>query len=151
MSIISEFKKFAVRGNVIDLAVGIIVGGAFNKVVSSLVEDVIMPPIGNLLGKVDFSNLYFNLGGGDYPSLAAAKEAGAATINYGAFLNSMITFTITAFAVFLLVRFINRLKDKEEGKQADVSPAAKECPFCLTQVNMKASRCPACTSELLAR
>ncbi len=143
---LAEFKKFAMRGNVLDLAIGIIIGAAFGKIVSSLVNDIIMPPIGMILGNVDFANLYVNLSGGSYDSLKAAQDAGAATINYGVFLNTVITFIIVAFVVFLLVRSINKLIAPPPATPA---PATKECPFCLTAVPAKASRCPACTSELM--
>lgn len=139
-----EFKAFIARGNAFDLAVGVIIGAAFGRIITSLVDDVIMPPIGLLLGKVDFTNLYLNLGGKSYPSLAAAKEAGAATLNYGVFLNTVINFLIVAFVIFLLVKQINRLK----AAPAPASPTTKECPFCLTVIPLKATRCPACTSEL---
>jgi len=138
-----EFKNFIARGNAFDLAVGVIIGAAFGKIVTSLVEDIIMPPIGLLLGSVDFSNLYLNLTGQEYPTLAAAKEAGAATINYGVFLNALINFLIIALVIFLLVKQINRLKAAPPA-----TPTTKECPFCLTMVPIKATRCPACTSEL---
>jgi large conductance mechanosensitive channel len=154
--VFGEFKKFALRGNVIDLAVGIIIGGGFNALVSSLVNDVIMPPIGRVVGKVDFKSLYINLSGQSYPSLEAAKAAGAATINYGNFLNSVITFLITAFAVFLLVRFVNRLRERAERRKAGVQetpqePTTKQCPYCFTEIPIKAVRCPACTSDLQAK
>jgi large conductance mechanosensitive channel len=139
-----EFKEFALRGNVVDLAIGIIIGGAFGKIVSSLVNDVIMPPIGQLLGGVDFASLYLNLSGGSYASLAAAQEAGAATINYGVFLNTVIDFIIVAFAIFLLVRAINKMK----RQPAPADPTTKDCPFCLSKVPIAATRCPFCTSEL---
>lgn len=145
--IFGEFKTFAVRGNMVDLAVGIIIGGGFNTLVSSLVNDIIMPPIGNLVGKVDFKNLYIPLNGEHYASLEAAKAANAPTINYGAFLNTCLSFIITAFAVFLLVRFINRLREREKNKKAE-APTTKECPFCHTDISLKATRCPACTSDL---
>ncbi len=135
------FKEFAVRGNVVDMAVGIIIGAAFGKIVSSFVSDVLMPPIGLLVGKVDFSNLFLNLSGQSYDSLAAAKAAGAATINYGQFLNTVIDFTIIAFAIFLLVRQVNRLKSEPEK-------TTKECPHCLSKIPLKATKCPSCTSEL---
>lgn len=144
MGIISEFKEFAVRGNVVDLAIGIIIGGAFGKIVSSLVSDVIMPPIGVLLGGVDFSNMYINLSGRQYASLQAAKDAGAATINYGVFISSIIDFVIVAFAVFLMVKQINKLK-KEAPPAA---PNTKDCPFCLTKIPLQATRCPNCTSTV---
>lgn len=142
---IKEFREFAVKGNAMDMAVGIIIGAAFGAVVKSLVDDVIMPPIGLLLGRVDFSNLFLNLSGGDYPSLAAAREAGAATLNYGLFINNVISFVIVAFAVFLLVKTLNRLR-REEPVAEEVT--IKECPFCHTQIPLAAVRCPHCTSEL---
>ena len=138
-----EFKEFAIKGNVIDMAVGIIIGAAFGKIVSSFVNDILMPPIGLLLGKVNFSSLFFNLSGKPYNSLATAKAAGAATINYGLFLNTVIDFVIVAFAIFLVVRQINRLKRKPEV-------VTKECPYCLSKVALKATRCPHCTSTLEA-
>ncbi|CAI8955325.1 large-conductance mechanosensitive channel protein MscL [Methylocaldum szegediense] len=143
-----EFKEFAMRGNVIDMAVGIIMGAAFGAIVKSLVDDVLMPPIGMLLGNVDFSDLYIVLkdgaAAGPYASLAEARKAGAVTINYGVFLNSVVSFLIVAFSVFLLVRSINKLK--REAPSA--APATKECPYCLSTVALKATRCPQCTSEL---
>lgn len=142
---IKEFREFAVKGNAMDMAVGIIIGAAFGAVVKSLVDDIIMPPIGLLLGKVDFSNLFLNLSGGDYPSLAAAREAGAATLNYGLFINNVISFVIVAFAVFLLVKTLNRLR-REESVEEEVT--TKECPFCHTEIPLAAVRCPHCTSEL---
>lgn len=141
-----EFREFAVKGNVVDLAVGIIIGAAFTTIVTSLVNDIIMPPIGYALGDVDFSDLFIVLGGGDFDSLAAAKEAGAATINYGVFINAVINFLIVAFAVFMLVRAINRMKREEKVAPAD--PTEKNCPFCTTSIPIKATRCPNCTSEL---
>jgi large conductance mechanosensitive channel len=138
-----EFKEFAMRGNVIDLAIGIVIGAAFGKIVASFVSDILMPPIGLLLGNVDFSNLFINLGVGDYDSLATAQAAGAATLNYGLFLNTIINFIIIAFAIYLLVSQINRFKRKQvEG------PTNKECPYCVTTIPLKATRCPSCTSEL---
>ena len=147
---LKEFKEFAMRGNVADMAVGIIIGAAFGAIVKSLVDDVIMPPIGMLLGNVDFSNLFVVLKQGaaaaaPYASLAEAKKAGAITINYGIFINSIISFVLVAFAVFLLIRSINRLKEKEE---APAALATKECPFCASAISIKATRCPNCTSEL---
>ena len=143
---LKEFKEFAMRGNVMDLAIGVIIGGAFGKITTSLVNDVIMPPIGLLLGKVDFSNLYINLSGGSYISLAQAREAGAVTINYGLFINTLIDFLIIAFVVFILVRQVNRLQ-KSEPEPAP-APATKECPFCFSSISIKATRCPQCTSNL---
>lgn len=144
---LKEFKQFAMRGNVLDMAIGIIIGVAFGKIVTSLVNDVIMPPIGVLLGKVDFSNLFINLSGTPYDWLAAAKEAGAATIAYGVFLNTVLDFLIVAFVIFLIVRQVNKLKRKEE---APAEPTTKECPYCVSVVPIKATRCPNCTSELRA-
>ena len=141
-----EFKEFAVKGNVIDMAVGIIIGAAFGKIVSSFVADVLMPPIGLLLGKMDFANLFINLSGKAYETLAEAKKAGAATLNYGVFLNTMIDFVIVAFAVFLLIRQINRFKRKEPVEAP--APDTKECPYCLSKIAIKATRCPQCTSQL---
>ena len=144
---LKEFKEFAMKGNVLDMAIGIIIGAAFGKVVTSLVEDLLMPPIGLLLGKVDFTNLFLNLSDKTFDTLAAAKAAGAATLNYGMFLNTIISFLIVAFAVFLLVRQVNRLRRQPEPLPA-AAPTAKECPYCLSTIAMKASRCPHCTSEL---
>jgi len=141
---LKEFREFALKGNVIDLAVGIIIGAAFNKVVQSLVNDIIMPPVGLLVGKVDFSSLFVNISGKTYETLAEAKKAGAATINYGLFINSLVDFTIMAFVVFLMVKQINRLRREE----APAPPATKDCPFCLSKVPLAASRCPQCTSTL---
>ena len=139
-----EFKEFAVRGNVIDLAVGVIIGAAFGKIVTSLVEDVLMPPLGMLIGRVDFTNLFIDLSGGGYHSLEQAKEAGAPTINYGLFLNNILSFLLVAFAVFLIVRWINRLRRQETPE----APVAKECPYCRSTIPVKATRCPNCTSQL---
>jgi large conductance mechanosensitive channel len=144
-----EFKAFAMRGNVVDLAVGIIIGGAFGTIVKSLVDDVIMPPIGLALGNVDFSDLFLLLKEGakaapPYSTLAEAQQAGAVTINWGLFVNSVITFLIVAFAVFLLVRAVNRLKPQEAG----AAPTTKDCPYCRMPVPVGATRCPQCTSDL---
>ena len=141
-----EFKEFAMRGNVLDMATGIIIGAAFGKIVSTFVSDVLMPPIGLLLGKVDFSNLFLNLSGRPITTLAEAKAAGAATINYGLFLNTLIDFLIVAFAIFLLIRQVNRLK--REAPPAPAAPTTKECPYCFSSIAIKAIRCPHCTSEL---
>jgi len=142
---LKEFRDFAVRGNVIDMAVGIIIGAAFGGIVTSLVNDLLMPPIGLLLGHVDFSNLFLNLTSHHYDSVAAAKAAGAATLNYGVFLNTVINFVIVAFAVFLLVRWINRLK---KPAPAPAAPATKACAYCCSTIAAAATRCPQCTSEL---
>jgi len=140
--ILQEFKEFAMKGNVVDLAVGVIIGASFGKITSSLVGDVIMPPIGLALGKVDFSNLYVNLSGTEYPTLAAAKAAGAPTINYGLFINTVIDFLIVAFVVFLLVQLAEKLVPK--------AASTKDCPRCIQAIPVKATRCPHCTSELAA-
>jgi large conductance mechanosensitive channel len=139
-----EFKDFVMRGNVVDLAVGIILGGAFGKIVTSLVSDILMPPLGRIMGNVDFSGLFINLSGTPYPSLAAAKAAGAATINYGLFINTVIDFIIVAAAIFIMIKQVNRLKMPAET----VAPSTKACPYCLSNVPLKASRCSQCTSEL---
>jgi len=147
---LKEFKDFAMRGNVVDLAVGVIIGGAFGNIVKSLVDDIIMPPIGLLLGNVDFSNLFLLMKSGDpagpYASLSAAQEAGAVTLNYGLFINTVIAFLIVAFVIFLLIRAINRL-DREE-KAAPEAPTTKQCPYCFTEIPLQATRCPNCTSGL---
>ncbi len=141
---LKEFKEFAMRGNVLDMAVGIIVGAAFGRIITSLVSDVLMPPIGLLLGKVDFSGLFVSLSGKSYATLAEARAAGAATINYGVFLNTLIDFVIVAFVIFLLVRQINRWN---KPAPAPVPPT-KECPYCVSAISVKATRCPNCTSDL---
>jgi len=141
---LKDFKEFAMRGNVVDMAIGIIIGAAFGKIVTSLVNDILMPPIGLVLGKVDFSNLFLNISGKSYDSVAAAKAAGAATINYGVFFNNIIDFVIVAFAIFLLIRQINRWNKPA----AAAAPATKDCPYCVTAIPVKATRCPNCTSEV---
>ncbi len=148
---LKEFKEFAMRGNVMDMAVGIIIGGAFGTIVSSLVKDVLMPPIGLLMGGVDFSNLFIVLKEGaaaaaPYAALADAQKAGAVTVNYGVFLNAVISFLIVAFAVFLLVKGMNAAKRKQEAPPAE--PTTKDCPHCLSAIPIKATRCGHCTSEL---
>jgi large conductance mechanosensitive channel len=147
---LKEFKEFAMRGNVVDMAVGIVIGAAFGLIVKSLVADVIMPPIGLLLGNVDFSNLFIVLKegttAGPYAALADAQAAGAVSINYGAFINTVISFLIVAFAIFLLIRGMNKLKRKEEAPPAE--PTDKECPQCLSKIPIKAKRCAFCTSEV---
>jgi large conductance mechanosensitive channel len=148
---LKEFKAFAMRGNVLDLAVGIIIGGAFGTIVKSLVDDVIMPPIGLALGNVDFSNLLVVLKPGDkaappYATVGQAHSAGAVTLNYGLFINSIITFLIIAFAVFLIVRLANRLQPPD----AAAAPSTKDCPYCRMPIPLAATRCPACTSDLRA-
>ena len=139
-----EFKAFAMRGNVLDMAVGIIIGAAFGRIITSFVNDILMPPLGLIIGKVDFSTLFLNISGTSYPTLAAAKAAGAATINYGVFLNTILDFVIVAFAIFLLVRQVNRWNKPEPAPP----PSTRECPYCLTQIPLKATRCAACTAEV---
>ncbi len=145
-----EFKEFAMRGNVVDMAVGIVIGAAFGTIVNSFVADIIMPPIGIILGSVDFSSLFIVLKegkvAGPYDSLTAAKSAGAVTLNYGVFINTIISFLIISFAVFLLIRNINRLKRKEEAPPHE--PTTKECPYCISVIPVQAIRCPHCTSEI---
>jgi large conductance mechanosensitive channel len=147
---LKEFKEFAMRGNVVDMAVGIIIGAAFGTIVKSLVDDVIMPPIGLALGNVDFANLFVVLKSGTapgpYASVAEAAKAGAVTLAYGKFINTIISFIIVAFSVFMLIRGMNQLQRKKE--EAPAEPNSKDCPFCLTSINIKATRCPACTSQL---
>lgn len=142
---LKEFKAFAMRGNMLDLAVGVIIGGAFGKIISSLVADVVMPPIGMLLGKVDFTNMFLTLSGGNFATLEEAKAAGAVTINYGLFLTALIDFLIIALVLFLLLRPINKLIAKPEPPAA---PTTKDCPYCFTSIPIQATRCPNCTSEL---
>ena len=142
-----EFREFAMRGNVLDMAVGIIIGIAFGAIVNSLVSDIIMPPIGLLLGRIDFSNLFVSLTGGSYATLIAAKDAGAVTINYGLFVNTIINFIIVVFVLFIIVRSMNKLRRQEE---APAEPTTKDCPFCLSNIPIKATRCPHCTSQLKA-
>ena len=141
-----EFKEFAMKGNVLDMAVGIIIGAAFGKIISSFVSDVLMPIVGRLLGKVDFSNLFINLSGQSYPSIAAAKAAGAATLNYGIFINTIIDFVIVAFAIFMPIRQVNRFKRQPPA----AAPSTKDCPFCASAIPIPAKRCPHCTSQLAA-
>jgi len=143
---LKEFKAFAMRGNVLDMAVGIIIGAAFGKIITSLVSDVLMPPLGRVLGKVDFSNMYLNISGNTYATLAEAKAAGAATINYGLFLNTIIDFLIVAFVIFMLVRQVNRWNKPAPA----TAPTTKDCGYCYTAIPLKATRCPNCTSALAA-
>jgi large conductance mechanosensitive channel len=140
-----ELKEFALRGNVVDLAVGVIIGAAFGKIIASLVTDIVMPPLGLILGKVDFSNIFFALNGGHYASLDEAKKAGAPTLNVGMFINNIIDFVIVAFAVFLLVRQINRL-----NAAPPTTPTTRPCPYCVQSIPVQATRCPHCTSQLEA-
>lgn len=141
-----DLKAFILRGNVLDLAIGIIIGAAFGKIVTSLVNDIIMPPIGLLLGKLDFSSLYINLSGQAYPSLAAAKAAGAPAIGYGVFVNAVIDLLIVALVIFFIVRGANRLMAKP--KEALAAPTTRECPYCISAISIMASRCPYCTSQI---
>jgi large conductance mechanosensitive channel len=144
---LKEFKTFVLRGNVLDLAVAVLLGASFGKIVSSLVNDIIMPPLGLLLGRVDFSSLFVSLSGVPYASLAKAQEAGAATLNYGLFIKALIDFLIVALVIFLLIRLVNRAQQLR-ATEAPPSPSTKDCPFCLSSIPLKASRCPHCTSEL---
>jgi large conductance mechanosensitive channel len=144
---LNEFRTFIVRGNMVDLAVGIVIGVAFTTVVTSFVTDLLMPPIGLLLGKVDFSNLFATLGGGSYPTIAAAKAAGVPTLNYGLFINNVINLVIVGFAVFIVVKQVNRLR----GPAPVAAPTTKDCPACAMAIPLKARRCPHCTSEVAAK
>jgi large conductance mechanosensitive channel len=144
---LKAFKEFAMKGNVLDLAVGFIIGAAFGKIVTSLVADIIMPPIGLIVGKVDFSGLFLNLSGKSYATLAEAKAAGAPTLNYGLFLNNVVDFLIVAFVVFLIVKMVNRWNKPAPAPAA----TTKECPYCASSISLKATRCPNCTSELRAQ
>ena len=153
---LKEFKEFAMRGNVVDMAVGIIIGGAFGTIVKSMVSDVLMPPLGLLLGGVDFSNLFAVLkegaeAAGPYASLADAQKAGAVTVNYGLFVNTVISFVIVAFAVFLLIRGLNRLQREQAEPEPEPEPNTKSCDFCFSEIPLAATRCPHCTSELTLR
>jgi large conductance mechanosensitive channel len=142
---LKEFKEFAMRGSMLDLAIGIVIGAAFGRIITSLVSDILMPPIGLLLGGLDFASLFISLRGGSYPSVAAAKAAGAPTINYGIFLSAVVDFVIVALVLFLLVRQVNRMRSEPEP-----TPTTKPCPYCLSTIPLKAVRCPYCTSELKA-
>ncbi len=143
---LKEFKEFVMKGNVIDLAVAVIIGAAFGRIITSLVNDIIMPPLGLLLGKVNFTDLFISLNGTKYATLADAQAAGAATINYGVFINTIIDFILVALVIFLIIRSINRMK--RAPAPAPVAPTTKECPYCFTQIPIPATRCPNCTSEL---
>ena len=141
---LKEFKEFVMRGNVLDLAVAVVIGAAFGKIIASLVDDIIMPPIGLALGNVDFANLFVNLSGKKYPSVAAAKAAGAATLNYGIFFNTIFNFLIVAFVIFLLIRSYSKMQKPKPAP----APTTKDCPYCLSAIPIKATRCAHCTSEL---
>ena len=152
-NMLGEFKKFVMRGNVIDMAVGIIIGGAFTKIVNSMVADVMMPPLGLLMGKVDFSNWFIVIKEGaqtaaPYASLSAAQAAGATTLNIGNFLNAVISFLIVAFCIFLLIKLINKLDNLKKVEEAPAAPTTKKCPYCCSEITIKATRCPHCTSIL---
>jgi len=141
---LKEFKEFALRGNVLDMAIGVVLGVAFGKIVTSFVEDILMPPLGLVIGKVDFASLFVSLTGRHFDSVAAAKAAGAPTLNYGIFVNSVLNFVIVAFVIFLLVRQVNRFK----RQQPTAAPTTRECPYCCASIPLKATRCSACTSEV---
>jgi large conductance mechanosensitive channel len=142
---LKEFREFAMRGSLLDLAIGIVIGTAFGRIISSLVSDIIMPPIGLALGGLDFANLFVTLKGGPFPSVAAAKAAGAPTINYGVFINTIVDFVIVAFVMFLVIRQVNRMR-----RQPEAAPTTKSCPYCVSTIPLKAVRCPHCTSDLKA-
>jgi len=141
-----EFKEFILRGNVVDMAVGIIIGAAFGQIVKSFVNDILMPPLGLLVGRVDFSNLFITLSGGHYTTLAEAQAAGAVTLNYGLFLNNIVNFLVVGFVIFLFIRQVNRMKREEEAPAAE--PTTKTCPYCFSTIPIQATRCPYCTSVL---
>jgi large conductance mechanosensitive channel len=145
---LKEFKAFLMRGNILDLAVAVVIGGAFGKIVASLVKDIIMPPIGMLLGKVDFANLFIALDGKAYATLAEAQKVAAPTVNYGAFLNTIIEFIIVAACIFLVLKAVNKVQGIAKKPEPVAAPTTKECPYCLTTIALKATRCPNCTSEL---
>lgn len=144
---LNDFKKFALRGNVVDFAVGIVIGAAFTGVISSLVEDIILPPLGLLLGRVDFSHLYISLSGRVFDNFRAAQAAGAPTVNYGQFLNEVIAFAITAFAVFLVLRFVINYRAKQE-EAPEATPASRPCPYCRSEISRRARKCPHCTADI---
>lgn len=148
MSMLSDFRDFALKGNVIDLAVGVIIGGAFGKIVDSLVKDIVMPLVGRMLGGVDFKHLYLNLGGKTFDTLEAAEKAGAPILKYGAFINTVVDFIIIAFAIFMAIKVMNRLKRAEEAAPAPAEPTTRECPHCLSVIPLKATRCAHCTAQL---
>jgi large conductance mechanosensitive channel len=145
-TMLKEFKEFAMKGNVLDMAVGIIIGAAFGKIITSFVNDVLMPPLGLLLGKVDFKSLFINLSGGDFATIAAAQAAKAPTLNYGLFIQAVIDFLIVAFAIFMVVKQVNKLKKEPPA----ATPTTKDCPFCASAIPIPAKRCPHCTSQLTA-
>ena len=145
---LKKFRDFAVKGNVMDMAIGIVIGASFGKIATSLVNDVLMPPIGLLLGKVDFNSLFVPLDGKTYASLDAAKKAGAATFNYGAFINTVLDFIIVAFAMFIIVQWYQSMSERMEGPKPAEAPTTKQCPFCMSDIPIAATRCPHCTSQL---
>lgn len=143
---LKEFKEFAMKGNIVDLAVGVVIGGAFGKIVTSLVNDIVMPLVGLLMGKVDFSNLFIALGSGDFKTIQEAKSAGVATINYGLFINNIIDFLIVAFSIFIVIKQINRFSKKKEEKPVENK---KKCPYCYSEIHINATKCPNCTGEII--
>ena len=145
---LNEFRKFIMRGNVIDMAVGIVIGVAFGKIITSLVKDILMPPIGMLLGGIDFSNLFIDLSGNGYKTLAEATEAGAPVIRYGIFINTIIEFLIIAFAIFLIEKWKNSIQERKKEEEAPAAPTTKECPYCHMQIPIDAVKCPYCTADL---
>ena len=146
--IAGEFKEFIMRGNVMDLAVGVIIGGAFQSIISSLVDDIIMPIISLITGGIDFSNWFITLDGSSYPTLAQAQEAGAATLNYGVFITAIINFLLMALVIFFIVKSLNKLSDKMKKEQEEAAPTTKICPHCKSEINIEATKCPCCTSDL---
>lgn len=146
--VVSELKEFMLRGNMVDLAVGVIIGGAFNSIVKSLVDDIVMPVISLVTGKIDFSNLFIALDGGEYATLEAAKKAGAATVNYGLFITGVINFVIMAVVVFFMVKGINALRNAGKKEEEPAAPTTKQCPYCKSEIAIEATRCPHCTSEI---
>jgi large conductance mechanosensitive channel len=148
VGMIKEFREFVARGNVLDLAVAVVMGGAFGAIVTSLVNDLLMPPIGLLLGGVNFADLFLDLSGEGYTSLAVAQEVGAATLNYGVFFNTVVNFLIVAWAMFIVIKGVNQLKRRQAVEEGVAEPTTKECPFCYSSIHIKATRCPNCTSEL---
>ncbi len=147
-NLLKELKEFIMRGNVMDMAIGIVIGLAFGKIITSLVNDIIMPPIGFLLGNLDFSNLFVNLSGGKFDSLAAAEATGAPLIKYGVFINTVIDFLIVAIAIFFIIKLVNSMQRKSRKSEAEAAPTTKECQYCLSTIPIKAIRCPNCTSQL---
>jgi len=148
MSVIKEFQEFAMKGNVLDLATGIIIGTAFGKIVTSLVNDIVMPIVGLFTGKIDFTNLFISFDGKHYETLQMAKDAGAATLNYGQFITNIVDFLIIAFSIFIILKQINRFRRAEDAAEPVAEPTTQTCPYCLSEINIKAVKCPHCTSDL---